>query len=141
MAPAGGVARTWDSLTKRLRGILGQGTMLEPLVITHLDPDQVEHTVLHRHFHALPTPGLRTLVERRQNGRDHMDARAGVANLRARTERRAVFQTRRAHRPAHRLGNGLVGFEIAVRAIQAKSFNGRINDAGVDLLDGLPWEP
>ena len=44
--------------------------MLEPLVITHLDTYQVEHTVLHRHFHALPTPGLGTLVECRQNSRD-----------------------------------------------------------------------
>src|SRR5262249_60881591 len=82
-----------------------------------------------------------TLVERRQNGRYHMDTRAGLPNLCARTERRAVFQTRGTHRPAHRLRNGLVGFEIAVRAIQAESFNGCVNDAWVDLLDGLPWEP
>src|SRR4029453_8932924 len=106
-----------------------------------LDPYQVEHTVLHRHFHALPTPGLGTLIERRQNGRYHMDTRACVADLRARTERWALFQTSRAHRPAHSLRNGLVGFEITVRAIQTKPFNRCINDAGVELLDGLPWKP
>src|SRR5262252_7751969 len=141
MASTGGIARTRYGLAKGFRGILGQGTMLEPLVVTHLDTYQIEHTVLHSHFHTLPMPSLRTLIERRQNSRYHMDTRTCVANLRARTERRTVFQTSRAHRPPHRLRNGLVGFEIAVRTKQAKPFNGRINDAGINLLDSLPGEP
>src|SRR5712691_5097680 len=115
--------------------------MLQPLVVTHLDAYQVEHTVLHGYFHALPTPTLGAVIERRQNGRHHMDTRPRIADLRARTQGRAVFQARGAHRPAHRLGDGFIGFQATVWTVRAIPFNVCVDDPRVDLLDGLPWKP
>src|SRR6516165_9538408 len=68
-----------------------------------------------------------------------MNAAAGIANLRAGAGRWAVFKTGGAHRPAHRLSDGFVGFTFEVWA-GAESFDGGVDDARIDFPDSLPGE-
>src|SRR5580704_437775 len=113
--------------------------MLEPLLIAHLYPAQVEHRVLHRNLDALPAPAASALVERSKDRRGHMHSRAGIAYLRSRAGRRPVLISGGAHRTAHCLRNGLVGLAIHQGA-GTEAFDRGEDDARVDLADALPGE-
>ena len=84
-----------------------------------------------------PLAGLLTLKQRRENSRGQMNARAGIADLRAGDERRAVLEARGARRAAGALGDIFVNFTVFVRT-GAKAFYRSVNDARIEIRESLP---
>src|SRR5690242_13452693 len=68
-----------------------------------------------------------------------MDSGARVADLCAGRDWRAVFETRRGHRSAHRLCDDLVRLEVEVLA-WTEALDGGVDEAGVDLAQPIPGE-
>ena len=95
----------------------------------------VDHRVLHRHLQAAALAGLGALVERAQDADRHQHAGAGVAEGRARLDRRPVGVAGDADRAARGLRDHVEGEALLVRAAGAEALDLAIDDAGVDLLD------
>jgi len=88
---------------------------------------------------ALPSCAV-GLVQRGEEPDRQVQPGAGVADLRARDEGRAVGNAGGAHGSAHRLRDVLVGLEVGVRAARAETLDRSHHDLRVDLVDLLPRE-
>ena len=120
--------------------VFGKSPTGQALVVAEFDPAEVHHPVHHRHLHVLAVARAIGLVQRRQEADRQMQSRAGIADLRTRDERRAIRHTCRAHRPAHRLGDVLVGLELGIGPGGTKALDRAHHDLRVDLMDLLPGE-
>ena len=69
-----------------------------------------------------------------------MDSGTRVTDLSTGCHGRSVLETGGGHRAAHRLRDDFVGFEVEVLA-GTESFDGRIDQARVDLTQPFPGEP
>ena len=114
--------------------------MRETLLVAQLDAAQIEHAVLHRGEHLLAAAGAVALIERADDAEREMQARAGIADLRAGHQRRAVEETRRGGRASGALGDVLVDLAILVRA-GAEALHRSDDHARIELVDMLPSEP
>ena len=95
----------------------------------------MQHRVLHRHLQAAALAGLGALVERAQDADRHQHAGAGVAERRARLDRRPVAVAGDAEGAARGLRDHVECEALLVRAAGAEALDLAIDDAGVDLLD------
>src|SRR5207248_2065878 len=68
--------------------VFAQRAALQALVITELDTAKVHDAVHHRHFDVLAFAGARGLMKRAKQADREVQARAGIADLRAGYERR-----------------------------------------------------
>src|SRR4030095_7747810 len=62
LSPSGGIASTRHGVTEDLCGVFRQRATLEPLLIAHLDATEVQHSILHGHFHPLTSTRADPLV-------------------------------------------------------------------------------
>ena len=112
----------------------------EALVVAQADAHQVDHRVLHRHFHVLAAAGGMALLQRRQDADGHVHAGAGIADGRIDEGRRILGEAGDAHRAAHGLRDRLEALEAAVGAVGAEALDGRVDQARVDLGELLVAE-
>src|SRR5205814_7476438 len=91
--------------------------LAEAPVVTQAHPYQIDHRILHRHFHVLPlTRGL-ALHERGEDADGAVHPGARIANARPGDRRRIFGKSGHAHGPTHRLGHWLEALVPAVRTI------------------------
>jgi hypothetical protein len=114
--------------------------MRQALVVAPLHPAQVHHAIHHRDLDILALAGAIALMQRRQQADGQMQAGAGVANLRAGDERRALRRAGCAHCAAHRLGDVFIGLEIRIRPGRTESLDRTHHDARIDFVNLLPCE-
>ena len=113
--------------------------MREALLVAQLHAREVEHAVLHGGEHALAAAGAQALVERRHDAEREMQTGAGIADLRAGDERRALAEPGGGRGAAGALGDVLVDLAVLVRA-GAEALDRRHDHARVELVDALPGE-
>jgi len=111
------------------------GRLAQALMITQAHAAQVHDRVLHRHLDLLTLAGRVALHERGQDPDHAVHARPRIADGRPDVGRRALGEAGHAHRPAHRLGDGLVALVVAVRAVGAEALDARVHQARVELLE------
>ena len=90
--------------------------MRQALLVPQLDPAEVEHAVLHRREHALAAAGLLALEQRGDDAEREVQPGAGVADLGAGHERRAVVEAGGRGAAAGALRDVLVDLAVLVRA-------------------------
>src|SRR4051794_36211806 len=139
LAAAGGVARARDEVEELLVRVLVERPVLEALLVAELDAAEVQDAAAHGDLDALAAPGVRALVERGADRPEQVDRVAGVADLRAGHDRRAVLEAGRAHRAAGRLGDVLVRLGVLERA-RAEALQRRVDEPRVELVQVLPRE-
>ena len=114
--------------------------MLEALLVAQLHARQIEHAVLHGAEHLLAAAGADALIERADDAEREMQAGAGIADLRAGDERRALAEAGGRGRAAGALRDVLVDLAVFVRA-GAKALHRGDDHARVELVDVLPGQP
>ena len=143
LAAAGIVARTRHGLAERLApaelGILFQRACRQALLVAQFDPAQVQHAVLHRREHALPAPGLLALIQRGDDAERQMQAGAGIADLRAGDQRRAVDEAGGGGRAARALGDIFIHLAVLI-GTWAEALDRGHDHARVQFLNALPAE-
>src|SRR5439155_12837855 len=137
--PARGAAGARHGVAELLGRVLQQWSVLEPLLVAHLDPAQIEYGVSHRDFHPLAPAGAFAVEQRGENAGNRVHAGAAVADLGAGHGRRAIFPARRARCPAHALCDILVSLEVGVAA-GSKALDRGIDHARIKSLEALPGE-
>ncbi len=113
---AGARHRIAELAVRILRIFLHDAGAREALLVAQLDAAQIEHAVLHRREHPLAAAGRVALIERGDDAEREMQPGAGIADLRAGDERRAVVEARRRRRAARALRDVLVDLAVLVRA-------------------------
>src|SRR5262249_2418249 len=117
--------------------VFGQRTVLESLLVAQLDPAKIEHTVLHGGEHPLAAAGADALIKRRNDPKREMQTSAGIADLRAGDERRAVAEAGSGRRAAGTLRHVLVDFAVLIGAGPEALHRGN-NPARVHVWDRVP---
>src|SRR5262249_44754998 len=116
LAAAGIVAGARHRLAERnalaVLAVFGQRTVSEPLLIAQLDAREVEHAVLHGAEHLLPAASADALMERADDAEREVQPGAGIADLRAGDERRAVAEAGGGGGAAGALGDVLVDLAV-----------------------------
>src|SRR5262245_18321353 len=110
------------------------------LVVAQAHADQVDDRVLHRDLDPLALAGEVALHERGKDADHAVHAGAGVADRRPDVGRRTVRKACDAHRPAHRLRDGLVALVVGVRSPRTEALDARVHQARVQLLHRLVAE-
>ncbi len=113
--------------------------MGETLLIAQLHPRQIENTVLHRANHALPLAGMGALIERGDDAERQMQSGAGIADLRARDQRRTIAKAGCGRRAAGALRDIFINLAVFIRT-RPETLHRRINHARVKFLNALPSE-
>ena len=90
--------------------------MRQALLIAQLDAAKVQHAVLHRHSDLLPLARRIALVQRGDDAQGQMQAGAGIADLRAGHQRRAIIETGSGRRTAGALRDVLIHLAVFIRA-------------------------
>ena len=117
--------------------VFAQRTFIEPLLVAQLDAAKIEHAVLHGGEHALAAAGTHALIERRDDAKREMQTGAGIANLRAGDERRALAEAGGGRSPAGALRHVLIDLAV-LRGARPKTFHRGDDHAGVELVDVFP---
>ncbi len=89
--------------------------MREALLVAQLHAAQVQHAILHRGQHLLPPPRMRALIQSGHDTKRQMQSAAGIADLRACDERRAVVETSGGSGTAGTLSDIFVNLAVFVR--------------------------
>src|SRR5262249_35402611 len=96
LATAGIVAGARHRLAERdafaILAVFLERAVLEALLIAQLHPAQIEHAILHGGEHALAAARAVALIERADNAERQVKPGAGIADLRAGDDRRAVTE-------------------------------------------------
>src|SRR6185312_6996245 len=122
-----------------LRVLLHHVRAVEALLVTQLDAAEVQHAVLHRRRHLLALAGRVAVIERGDDAERQVQPRAGVADLRAGDERRAVVEAGRRRGAARALRDVLVDLAILVGP-GTEALDRRDDHLRIELLDTLPGE-
>ena len=143
LAAAGIIAGARRGVAERhalaVLAVFAERAGLEPLLVAQFDAAEIKHAVLHGAEHLLSAPGPCALIERRYDAEREMQARAGIADLRAGDQRRAVAETGGGGRAAGALRDVLVDLAVLVWA-GAEALDRRNDHARVGLVDVLPGE-
>src|SRR5262249_7468123 len=110
--------------------------MFEALLVGPFPARRIGQTILHGRPPLLPRPGARTLVKRGADAERDVNTRAGIADLRAGYEWRAVAEARGRCRAASTLRNVLIDLAILVRT-GPKALHRSDDHAGIELVDVL----
>src|SRR5919112_1558038 len=140
LAAAGGVAGSRHEVAELLVRVLLERTVLEALLVAQLHAAQVEDAAAHRDLDPLAAAGVRPLVQGRADRAEQVDRVAGVADLGAGDDRRAVLEAGRRHGAAGGLRDVLVRLGLLQRA-RAEALERRVDQARVELVQVLPGEP
>src|SRR5216683_2220334 len=139
---ARGIAGAWHRLAELAVGILRkllERAMGQALLVAQFDAAEVEHAVLHGRKHLLAAPGGVALVERGDDAEGEMETGAGIADLRAGDQRRAVVEAGGRGGATGALGDVLVDLAILV-GTGTEALDRSNNHARVQFLDALPGE-
>ncbi len=109
------------------------------MLIAQFHAAEVEHAVLHRGEHLLAAAGRVALIKRGDNAEREMQARAGIADLRAADDGRAVVETGRRCCAARALRDVLVDLAVFV-GTGAEALHRRHDHLRVQFLDSFPRE-
>src|SRR5712672_2129437 len=144
LAAAGVVAGARHGVAERdalaILAVFRERPMREALLVAQLDARQVEHAVLHGGEHLLAAPGAQALVERAHDAEGEMQTGAGVADLRAGDQRRALAEAGRRGRTAGALRHVLVDLAFLIGS-RAEALDGGDDHARIELVDVLPGQP
>ncbi len=124
----------------RILRIFHQRSRRKPLLITQLDSAKIEHGILHRAGDPLSLAGLFPVKKRGENPGDEMNAGSGIADLRARDQRRAIVEPGCARRAAGALGDVLIDFTVFVRT-RAEALDRRVDQTRIDFVNHFPGKP
>jgi hypothetical protein len=94
----------------------GQRPVRQALLVAQLDAAQVQHAVLHGDRDLLPDAGRIALEQRADDAKGEVQAGAGIADLRAGDQRRAIIEAGGGRRTAGALRDVLVDLAVLVRA-------------------------
>src|SRR5262249_35550875 len=119
LAAAGVVARARDRLAERnvfgVLGGLGQGSQVGGAAVGPFQAREIEPPNPHCRKALLAAPGARTLVKRGADAERDVNTRAGIADLRAGYEWRAVAEARGRCRAASNLRHVLIDLANPLR--------------------------
>src|SRR3989441_3620735 len=101
----------------------------------------VQHGFLHGHFDELAAARPLPLHERGEDGDGQVHAGARIPHVDAGDHRRTIREAGEAHAAARRLRDHLEALEVAVGAVRAEAFDGRVDRPRVQPLHGLVSEP
>ena len=141
LAAARVVAGPGREVLELLHRVLGQGAVLDALVVAELDPAEVHDAIHHGALDVLAAAGALALEQGREDSGQQVHAGARVADLRAGHHGRTVEHATGAHGPAHGLGHVLVGLEGGVGSLAAEPLDGAHDHPRIQLVHLLPAEP
>src|SRR5690348_5432913 len=107
--------------------------MLQPLLVAQLDAAEIEHAVLHRDGDALALTRVGAVVERGDDTEREVQTVAGIADLRASDQRRALPEAGGGRRAAGALRDVLVHLAFLI-GTRTEALDRRHDDLGIDLV-------